>query len=331
MYKKIALAAILALLATYFFGPKPNRPTYTAYTSAVTELNGAALANYIDSTEKLLPVKPNNEAKIIWANDSSKQKTKYAIVYLPGFSASREEGAPTHTNIAKQFGCNIYLARLAEHGLISDEPLLNLTAEAYWKSAVEALHIGEQLGDSVILMSTSTGGTFALLLCGNETLNKKIAANILLSPNVEIYDGKAGLLNNHWGLQTARLVMGGNYILSSDQRAEYKKYWYSKYRIEGAVAVQELIETGMNNTLFEKITQPTLLMYYYKNEEEQDKVVKVSAMKNMFEKIKTPTNLKVQAAIAGAGDHVIGGYLKSKDLLSVNNEIVRFLKKQKGM
>ena len=47
--------------------------------------------------ESRRPVKPENEARIIWQNDSLKNKTEYAVVYLHGFSASQEEGDPVHT------------------------------------------------------------------------------------------------------------------------------------------------------------------------------------------------------------------------------------------
>ena len=61
----------------------------------------------MQSEEAKHKVKPNNEAKIIWA-DSNHQQTDYAIVYLHGFSASQMEGDPVHRNIAKQFHCNLY-------------------------------------------------------------------------------------------------------------------------------------------------------------------------------------------------------------------------------
>ncbi|MFZ8461094.1 alpha/beta hydrolase, partial [Staphylococcus aureus] len=83
-------------------------------------------------------IKENNEARIVWANDTLKQKTNYAIVYLHGFSASQEEGNPVHRNIAKQFGCNLYLARLAEHGIDTVDALFNYTADRLWESAKEA-------------------------------------------------------------------------------------------------------------------------------------------------------------------------------------------------
>src|SRR5690606_2388877 len=83
----------------------------------------AELVAYIHQQESLHKLKPDNEARIIWADDSTKSRTPYALVYLHGFSASQEEGDPVHTRFAKTFGCNLYLPRLAEHGIDTTEPL----------------------------------------------------------------------------------------------------------------------------------------------------------------------------------------------------------------
>jgi len=88
--------------------------------------------------------------------------------------------------------------------------------------------------------------------------------------------------------------------------------------------LQELLETTMKASLFEKIKQPVLMLYYYKDEEHQDKTVKVSAMKRMFRQLGTPDSLKREIAVPNAGEHVIGSYIKSKDLPTVENECIKF-------
>ena len=244
------------------------------------------------------------------------------IVYLHGFSASQMEGDPVHQNIAKQFHCNLYLARLAEHGIDTTEDLMNLTAEKYWESAKLAYAIGKQLGNKVILMGTSTGGSNALQLAANFP---DVSALVLLSPNIEINDPNAWLANNPWGLQIARLVKKSDYHITSDQREIYKAYWYSKYRLEAIVNLQEYLETAMTNENFSKVKQPTLLLYYYKDEAHQDNVVKVSAMLQMFDKLGTVAEKKRKVAMPNTGDHVIGGYIKSNDYQGVETEITKFM------
>jgi pimeloyl-ACP methyl ester carboxylesterase len=315
------LGIVVILAAVYLMGPKPKKPVYSnSLPSVPATVDG--LTEYVKGREAKLRVKPENQARILWADDSAKARTPYAVVYLHGFTASHEEGDPIHMNFADAFGCNLYLSRLAEHGLVTDEPLLELTAEKYWESAKEALAIGTRLGQKVILMGTSTGGTNALQLAA--AFPDKVHGLILLSPNIEIFDPNAPILNNPWGLQAARLVKGSDYAMSSDQSETYKKYWYSKYRLEGVVALQDMIETTMNKETFSQVKAPVLLMYYYKDPVYQDSVVKVSAMHRMFRQLGTPNGAKREVAIPGAGDHVIGSYLKSKDLSKVQREALRF-------
>lgn len=317
------IAALTALLAiVYFLGPKPAAPIYNNNLIQVPS-DPAALEAYISVNEATHNVKLDNEARIVWANDSTKAKTPYVIVYLHGFSASQEEGNPVHKNIAKQFGCNLYLARLSEHGIDTIDPLVNMTATSLWESAKEAYAIGKQLGDKVILMGTSTGGTVALELASNF---EDIAGLVLYSPNIAINNPSAFLSNNPWGLQIARMVIGGKENIIKNKPDNYKKYWNDHYRLEAIVELQELLETTMIPSHFNKIKCPLLTLYYFKDEKNQDPVVKVSAMKEMFEAVGTPTNLKRMVPIPEAGNHVLASPIQSKDIIRVEKETALFLK-----
>lgn len=316
------LAIVLAILAIiYLMGPNPSTPKYKIELPTVPS-SLKDLENYVTEQEKKLPVKPNNEARIVWAKDSAKTKTSFCVLYLHGFSASQEEGNPTHRETAKKLNANLYLARLSQHGLDEKEELANLTAENYWESALQALAIAQQLGEKVIILSTSTGGTQALQLAANN--QKNIAALVLMSPNIAINDPNAWLLNNPWGLQIARLVKGGNYNeISNCKIPAYKQYWNCKYRLEAAVQLQEMIETTMLPETFKKITCPVLCLGYYKNEKEQDPVVKVSAMEEMIEQLASTKKKLVK--LPNVADHVMGSPILSKDVANVQKEIDSFL------
>ncbi|MBS1934368.1 MAG: alpha/beta hydrolase [Bacteroidetes bacterium] len=322
MQKKSLWAIPVLLIIIYLAGPAPAKPVYKTE-MPVVPADALQLEAYVKNNEAQHKIKPDNEARIIWFNDSSKQKTDYAIVYLHGFSASQGEGDPVHKNIAKEFGCNLYLSRLAEHGIDTVDAMINLTADKYWESAKQALAIGKQLGRKVILMSTSTGGTNALQLAA--AYPDDVAALILLSPNIEINDPNAWLLNNHWGLQIAHLVLKSDFIDAKDNRPIYKQYWDWHYRAEAAVALQELLETTMTKETFEKVKQPVELLYFYKDEAHQDSVVKVPAMLKMYDELGTPDSLKRKQTIPNAGTHVIGSYIKSHDVEGVQKEIEKFM------
>ncbi|MES1159911.1 MAG: alpha/beta hydrolase [Bacteroidota bacterium] len=323
MRKKWLILIPVVLIILYLLGPSPATPSYKKEMPAVPS-EPVALETYIRAQESQHKLKQDNEARIVWVNDSLKGKTPYVLVYLHGFSSSQGEGDPVHRYIARKFGCNLYLARLAEHGIDTSDALVNLTADNYWESAKQALAIGKQLGQKVILMGTSTGGTLALQLAA--TYPDDVAALVLLSPNIAINDPNAWLLNNHWGLQIAHKVTGSDYIESKEDHGPlYRQYWNTKYRTEGAVALEELLETTMNKATFEKVKQPVGLFYYYKDPVHQDSTVKVSATLEMFDLLGTPAALKYKQAIPEAGNHVIGSSIRSHDVEGVEKGVTHFM------
>lgn len=319
---KFFFAVLPILLVVYLLGPNPSSPVYDSALPAIP-VTAATVEKYITEQESHHKIKPDNEARIVWANDSLKQKTAYAIVYLHGFSASQEEGNPVHRNLARQFGCNLYLSRLSQHGIDTTDALVNMTAENLWESAKQAYAIGKQLGDKVILMGTSTGGTLALQLAATYP---EVAGLVLLSPNIAINDPNAWLVNNPWGLQIARLVKGSKLNTAGPNTPEYNQYWNHQYRLEATVQLEELVETTMTNDNFTRVKQPVLVLYYYKDELHQDPVVKISAMKTMMANLGTPQYQKKMVPIPEAGNHVLGSPIQSKDIITVEKEAGLFIK-----
>jgi esterase/lipase len=321
MSKKIIYITfpILLLVAIYFLGPTPPRPKWDKSAVNVPE-EPTSLESYIAGKEGAHNVKQENEARIIWA-DSTKSKTPFSVIYLHGFSASQEEGDPIHENFAKEFGCNLFLARLADHGVDTTEQLLYFSGDRWWQSSKEALAIGKASGEKVIIMSTSTGGTMALMLAA--AYPDDVYALINMSPNIAVNDPNAWMLNNPWGLQIARLVLGSNYKEIKYDSAR-QKHWNARYRIESLVQMEEMLEDKMNQSTFEKVKCPSLTLYYYKNEQEQDPTVKVSAMLEMHQQLGTPENLKVAVAIPNAGNHVLGSHLVPGDHQAVSEAARKF-------
>ncbi|MEN8138829.1 MAG: alpha/beta hydrolase [Bacteroidota bacterium] len=319
---KILIALVFLIAAIYFFGPKPESAVYNNdFPKLPSDLS--LLADSIDKSEKSRGnIKKDNEAVIVFADDSLKQKTEWSLVYLHGFSASQMEGAPVHREFAKRYGMNLFLARLRDHGIDTSDALLDMTSERMWKSAKEALAVGEKLGDKVILMSTSTGGTLSLILAAN--FPEKVSALINFSPNIEINDPAAFILNDPWGLKIARLVKGSDYNVTGSETEESAKYWNNKYRLEAIVNLQELVESSMNKKTFKKVACPTLTVAYYKDEDNQDPTVKVEAQEWMSENISTSESKKRFVKLPDVGAHPLASGIYSKDLDSVRETINSF-------
>ncbi|MDP6908105.1 MAG: alpha/beta hydrolase [Flavobacteriales bacterium] len=327
--KRIAYAALLLVVSVavgFMLGPVPPEPNLDP-TPATNTIQIDSLDAWIEQHERgFKTLKPNNEADIEWYNDSV-SVTEYSIVYLHGFTASKEEGNPVHRSFAKRYGCNLYLTRLYGHGLDTTEPLLTLTPENYLRSAKEAVAIGKTIGKKVILMCTSTGATLGLYMAAHDPA---ITSVICYSPNIDIYDPNSHYLTKPWGLQMVRLAMGSNYR-EYEAIDEFKKYWQTKYRIEGLVSVRTLINHTMILEIFKKITQPVFVGAYYKDEEHQDKVVSVVAMKNMMPQLGTVENQKRFVAFPNAGEHVITNTIKAKDVESVSMATNDFAEQVLGM
>ncbi len=320
---KIISGIILIILIGYFVGPKPPRPVFEEHTfSLPSGLDD--LEKEIDKSEKAVPgLKPDNQARIVWADTANKAKTKIAFLYIHGFSASQEEGDPVHRNIAEKYKSNLYLSRLQEHGIDrGDSTMINLDAESYEESAEKALAIAKMLGDEVIIIGTSAGGALTTFMASR---HPEIKAIILYSPCIELYDKSASLINKPWGLQILRKVIGNNNMIEEQESPEHGNYWQLNYRLEGLVALQNFISNTMKPETFYKVTCPVFLGYYYKSETEQDMTVSVPAMLKMFDELGTPSEFKVKTAFPETGAHVLTSPIRSKDWQSVETETNRFL------
>lgn len=303
---KFSLGVLILIVVSYCLGPTMPKPVFNKNLPSIAD----EVDRFVDSTKASKMIRPGNAAKIIWANNSLKTKTEYVLLYLHGFSASWHEGFPANADFPKRYGCNAYLARLASHGLITDNPLIDITPGRLYESAKQALIVASHLGHKVIIMSTSTGGSLGLMLAAD--FPDIVNGLILYSPNIRIKQAASVLLSKPWGLQIARFYFGGDFrVIDRDPSGEYCKYWYCQYRAEGAVYLQQLIDAKMNKELFSQVKCPVFMGYYYKDNEHQDQIISVKAALNMFGELGTPVSQKQARAFLNAGDHVIASSLTS--------------------
>jgi esterase/lipase len=326
---KSVLKVVLAVLLIYASGPMPPQPKFENcdkvlnHIDDIKQLDIKILKNEINTPF----LKKNNHARVIWADSTQKKKTPIAMVYLHGFTASQEEGNPTHKKLAQAFGCNLYLSRLDEHGVEPSEPLLKMSAENLFQTACDAIEIGKTLGDEVIVLGTSTGCTLALLYAARY---KGVKAILNYSPNIEINNPAAEMLTLPWGLPIARMVYGGLYAERNCDSYE-AQYWDCKHRLEAIIQLQLLLDYSMKPETFAKISIPVYTGYFYKNEKEQDKTVRVSAMRLMQEQLKTPKAQNWFRAYPEAGTHVISNGVKSGAISTIYEDSHDFLMEVVGL
>ncbi|MCD6333435.1 MAG: alpha/beta hydrolase [Bacteroidales bacterium] len=320
---RITLIILVVLVAIILAGPRMPKPVFNPELPDMHYTPREVAELVAQENHDSLNIRPGNGSILHWANDSAPAMTKYVLLYLHGFSASPMEGFPTHLNLAMEFGMNAYIPRLAEHGLETDEPLLHMTPDSLWESAKNALVIARSMGRKVILMGTSTGGTLALKMAADYP--NLIDALILYSPNIRIADKSSVLLARHWGLQIGRLILGSKYR-TVEMSDDEKPYWYTKYRIEALVYLQQMLENTMKAETFQAVHQPVFTGYYYKDENHQDNVVSVTAIRWMLDNLGTDPSQVESVAFDDAGTHVIGCSLTNPHWDEVFNATEKFMK-----
>lgn len=135
---------------------------------------------------------PGVEKRILWADEVG-AKTKQSVLYIHGFSATSEEIRPVPDKVAQALGANLVFTRLAGHGRGSAAMAEPRVAD--WVYDVdEALAVAGAVGERIIVISTSTGGTLAALAARDSARMGQVAGMIFVSPNFGLNHSAAGIL-----------------------------------------------------------------------------------------------------------------------------------------
>ncbi|WP_026952647.1 alpha/beta hydrolase [Algoriphagus mannitolivorans] len=325
MLRKIFLflfATAIVLVIVYMLGPKTETQILTInFPEVPTGIS--ELEEYLKNREDtVVGLKPGNEAYIQWADSVNKGKTPYSIIYIHGFGAGPMEGDPVHRFLGEHFGANVFVTRLPEHGIRRANGMAYLNAQALADAAGEAYQIGKSLGDSVIVVGTSMGGALSLLLASQQP---EIAAVILYSPAIRDKGERLEALFKPWSKFLMEKTMTQNGSMDMKRTGEKAEFWSEVQHLNAYESLAILLYSEMNASTFSKIHQPVFLAYYYKSDEEQDPVVSVPKMLEMYSQLGTPDNLKREKAFPKSGDHVIASSITSNDWQGVLFGTIDFL------
>jgi pimeloyl-ACP methyl ester carboxylesterase len=167
--KLTTLVVVLVGLAALVYVTTPPALVNAASTAALPDDIDAFLAASERNAANIFPLVPDTEKRIVWREPGV--RSKFAVVYLHGFSATRQETAPLAEQVAAALEANLL-------------PLYDVTAEDWLEDASEALAIGARLGEELIVIGTSTGGTLALAMSQHEAATP-ISHFVLISPNIQ--------------------------------------------------------------------------------------------------------------------------------------------------
>ncbi len=193
-------------------------------------------AAWLAAREARIPaLTPGSEKTIRWAGTPG-QRTPLAVVYVHGFSASRQETSPVPERIAQGLGANLFATRLAGHGR-NGAALAQASLHDWALDMAEAIAIGRRLGQRLVLIGTSTGGSLATLAALEPEWAKDIAALILISPNYALNNRFAWMLDlpgaRHW-----LPALFGRHKSWPALSPEHARYWTLAYPTRALFALR---------------------------------------------------------------------------------------------
>ncbi|NDA44062.1 MAG: alpha/beta fold hydrolase [Gammaproteobacteria bacterium] len=310
------LAGTIALLAIlYLAGPVYELDTRTEATDIPRE--PAALERWLNDGEATLgDVVPGAEKTIRWAHED-RRRTPLAIVYLHGYTATRQEVDPLCDELAATLKANVYYTRLAGHGR-NPAAMGNVTGTDWLQDTRDALEIGRVIGERVVVVGTSTGGTLALWLA-QQPHATAIAAQVLISPNLGPRAPQSELLTGPWSAALLSVLVGDEYRWTPDN-AEHARYWTWRYPSHALLPMMAVVRAVRDSQL-ERIRTPTLTLY-----SPEDRVVSTAKIFEAHERL--GAKIKPLIAIEGSQDpshHVLAGrILATADTARVRGKIIDF-------
>lgn len=311
---------IAALLFAYVAGPRVHPPALTdgprgglpapEVPASLDELDA-----WLAAREATVPNLRSELAKgIAWANPKAHARTPISLVYLHGFSASRRESSPLCEDLGQALGANVFFTRL--HGHAQDSEAMGQGQSTEWfADALEALAIGERIGEKVVLIGASTGGTLATWLAARTPF---VHALILLSPNFGIKAAGSSLLLGPWGLQLARRVIGTHRTWQPATPLE-ARYWINSYRVEVVLQMMATVDV-LDHVDLHRMTTPTQVFY-----SETDELLDVGRIRSRFAEL--GSSQKQLNAVPGGHHVLVGEVLAPANTVPIERQILDFLSK----
>lgn len=202
---------------------------------------GEGVQVYFESTESAHDdITPGVEKRVIWQPGMKERRTPVSVLYVHGFSATSEEIRPVPDRVADALGANLVYTRLSGHGRGADAMAL-ATVNDWMRDVAEGLAAARAVGDRVVVIATSTGGTLAVAAALDPDMSRDVAALVLISPNFGIADPGAWALTLPAARYWLPLVAGTDYGFepSSDDHA---KFWTTLYPTRALLPMAALVK-----------------------------------------------------------------------------------------
>ncbi len=298
------LLVLLALTGVLWWLAPPER--VDLYASFEPRRFGEGVQVYFESVESLHgDITPGVEKRVIWREGFKERRTPVSVLYVHGFSATSEEVRPLPDRVAEALGANLVYTRLRGHGR-GGAALGEVTASDWVADMAEGLAAARAVGERVVVIATSTGGTLATAAALHPGMQEGIAALVLLSPNYGINDPNAWLLTLPGARVLLPLVLGPERGFEP-ANAGQARYWTTAYPWSAVVSMAALVR-AVDRLDKSRATVPALFRLA-----EMDSVVRADATLEVARD--WGAEAEVQRVEMGPGDdpaaHVIAGDILS--------------------
>lgn len=309
------LVLCAAALAAWLTNPAPLAPSTDV--QELAEDPDSHLRRREAETAQVRSIVPGAEKHIRWAAKPG-ERTERVLVYLHGFSATRQEIAPVPERVAEALGANLFETRLSGHGLEGGR-LENVLAEDWLDDGAEALAIGKMLGERLILMGTSTGATLALAMAPHPDF-AQVESLVFLSPNFHPAAAGSSLMTGPFGPQIISLSTGATHQWEPANELQ-AKYWTTSYSSTSLIQMMRLVDLAVELTPEARVDS-ALFIY-----SPADEVVSVEALLAGFAALPAKRKeLEAVETVNGLSNHVLSGdILAPASTASTVARIVHFL------
>jgi esterase/lipase len=312
------LAALFTAVVLMLFLTAPESLELGQAVPVIGSVPDEWLAEREREAGQIRPITPGTEKRIRWYRERIHRKTAFAVVYLHGFSATRQELAPLGEIIADSLGANLFESRLAGHGHRQDA-LVNVHAEDWLADGVEALAVGAAIGKRLIVIGTSTGATLALAVM-EHPLAAAVDSLVLISPNFGVGDPNGKYLTWPGGPQLAKLVVGETRSWEAHNELQ-ALYWSTTYPTEALVEMMRLVDFVQDRLPLNLASN--LLVFYSPD----DTVIDIASMLEAYQDALAPRKKLISLRVNGdPGNHVLAGDIMAPENNAlVTDQVVRFV------
>ncbi|MBY4895138.1 alpha/beta fold hydrolase [Rhodobacteraceae bacterium N5(2021)] len=302
---RVVFVGAIGVISAHYFVPREQMARYMLIDGPDLDAPAEWLA---EREARFDDITPGAEARIVWAGEEG-AASDVVIVYLHGFSATAQEIRPVPDRVAEALGANLIFARLPGHG--RSGAAMGAPRAGDWRDeTARMLHLARGIGNRVVIIGTSTGGTLASYAATDTDMARDLAAVVLISPNYELANPLGWMLEMPFARLLVPLVAGTERRFDPIN-ADHNTFWTTAYPTSATVTLGTLLRTTRARDV-SGVSTPALFLF-----SDADQVISAPAVRDFAARWGGSTTLIPIAVPEEGGDpfnHVIAGDILSPAL-----------------